>query len=99
MGIFLTTAKSKSPPRSRQRARSSTRPRTEGPHATDWENGSLEDAGVDFTVAQLTKHALLDPLTQAVVKTGVVLLRRDTFEKEVVGQIQSSRVGSPASSS
>ena len=91
VGIFLTTAKSKSPLRSKRRARSSARPRTEGPHATAWENGTLEDAGVDFTVAQLTKHALLDPLTQAGVKTGVVLLRRDTFEKEVVGQIQSSR--------
>ena len=36
-------------------------------------------------------HALLDPLTQAGAQTGVVLLCRDTFEKVVVGQIQSSR--------
>ena len=90
VSIFLT-AESKSSPRSRQRTRSSTRLRTEGPHATAGENGTLENAGVDFTVAELTKHALLDPLMQAGVKTGVVLLRRDTFEKEVVGQIQSSR--------
>ena len=58
---------------------------------TSWENGSQEDAGVDFTVGQLSNHALLDPLTQTGTKTGVVLLRRDTFEKDVVGQIQSSR--------
>ena len=57
--------------------RSSTRSRADGPRMTSWENGSLEDAGVDFTVGQLSKHALLDPLTQTGTKTGVVLLRRD----------------------
>ena len=60
----------------------------------------MPDAGVDFTVAQLTKHALLDPLTQAGVKTGVVLLRRDTFEKEVGWtNPEFSPVGSPTPSS
>ena len=34
---------------------------------------------------------MLDPLMQAGSKTGVVLLRRDTFQKDVIGQIQSSR--------
>ena len=88
VGTFLTDAKAKSPPHSRQRVQSSTRQRTEGPHATTWENGSLEEAGVDFTAAQLTKHALLDPLMS---EDRCVLLRRDTFEKDVIGQIQSSR--------
>ena len=46
---------------------------------------------MDVTAAQLTKHSLLDPLIQAGAKTGEVLLRRDTFEKDVIGQIQSSR--------
>ena len=69
----------------------STRPRADGPRMTAWENGTLEDAGVDFTVGHLSKHALLDPLTQTGAKTGIALLRRDTFEKDVVGQIQSSR--------
>ena len=82
VGTFLTDAKAKSPLRSGQRIWSSTRPRTESPYATTWENGSLEEAGVD---------CLLDPLVQAGATTGVVLLRRDTFEKDVIGQIQSSR--------
>lgn len=71
VGTFLTDAKAKSPPHSGQRVRSSTRPRTEGPYATIWENGSLEGAGVDFTAAQLTKHALLDPLIRSEDRCGL----------------------------
>ena len=90
VGISLTEARSP-PPCSAQRKQSSTGPRGEGPRTTAWENGTLEDAGALFTVGQQTKHAPLDPLTQTGAKTGIVLLRRDTFEKDVVGQIQSSR--------
>ena len=79
------------PPHSAQRKQSPTRPRAEGPRTTAWESGTLEDAGVDFTVGQESKRALLDPLTQTGAKTGIVLLRRDSFENDVVGQIQSSR--------
>ena len=47
--------------------------------------------GVDLTIGRQSKHALLEPPTQTGAKTGIVLVRRDTFEKDVVGQIQSSR--------
>ena len=90
VGIFLTEAESRSH-RAAQRKQSSTRPHAEDPRSTAWESGTLEEAGVDFTVGQLLKHAQLDPLAQTSVETRIVLLRRGTFEKDVVGQIQSSR--------